>query len=311
MNLFVIFILIFFSACSSVQKEKVLFRDVDGAKLKVIERGDTSKIPVILIHGGPGHPGAMWNLAELIPNHYTIEYFQRDIKNSPSIGPFTVDAHVSDLHNLIKLYRKPPILIGHSWGATLALEYAKKYNGEVLKIIIISPGSMTSQMTKDFANNIFKSAKGNENKARKMWEELKNIKDTQEYQKKYKEYFDLIKYAYCFDCKNFMHEKMTYKPVGIIEDEENLKSVKAINKDYWSMVEQGKIIEGYSRIKDGVIHLQPEFDVNPTNDLIKHLKSRIENYKLYFIKKAGHFPWLEPESRNIVIEILNEELKVQ
>ncbi len=297
-------------SCSTLKSEKkIFFKNVTGAKLKVIERGTANQTPIILIHGGPGFPGGMWNLAEIIPRSFTVEYFQRDIRNSPSLGPFTVKEHVNDLHELINSYTKKPILIGHSWGATLALEYAKKYSAEVRKIILISPGTMNAKMSKDFANKIFKSAKGKEKEARQMWDDLKKIKNYTKYQEMWNKYFDLIKFAYCFNCKNFMHKKMTFKPVPVFNDAENSSSIKKISEDYWSLVESGQIARNYKKIKDQIIHLQPEFDVNPSKDLIQLLQTGIENYKLYFLRNTGHFPWLEPQSRKFVKNILNIELK--
>ena len=75
---------------------------------------------VILIHGGPGASGYMAPVArELADSFQVMEPLQRVSGDEP----LTVSRHIADLHELIESGRggTRPTLVGHSWGAMLAL----------------------------------------------------------------------------------------------------------------------------------------------------------------------------------------------
>ena len=73
-----------------------------------------------MLHGGPAAPGDVAPLAgELGRWCHVLEPFQR----SQSSEPLTVATHVQDLDDLIRkrCIDDRPTLVGHSWGAMLAL----------------------------------------------------------------------------------------------------------------------------------------------------------------------------------------------
>ena len=71
---------------------------------------------VIVLHGGPGAPGSAAGLARAIADPWRVlEPWQRGD---------SVAAHVSDLRSFADEHCSRPVLVGHSWGAMLALAYA-------------------------------------------------------------------------------------------------------------------------------------------------------------------------------------------
>ncbi|HEY3174922.1 MAG TPA: alpha/beta hydrolase [Candidatus Polarisedimenticolia bacterium] len=99
----------------------------------------TSGPLVVLLHGGPGAPGYLAPVArELADSFRILEPFQR----GSSGEPLTVARHVEDLHELVR--RRPdarPALVGHSWGAMLALAYAAAHPGFATSIVLIGCGT--------------------------------------------------------------------------------------------------------------------------------------------------------------------------
>lgn len=77
---------------------------------------------VVVLHGGPGAPGYMAPLAlGLASSFRVLEPLQRRSGGAP----LTVARHVADLHDLLSSRGDGrPALVGHSWGAMLALAYA-------------------------------------------------------------------------------------------------------------------------------------------------------------------------------------------
>ena len=86
------------------------------------EHGPPGPAHVVVLHGGPGAPGDAGGLAHLLADPLRVlEPFQR----GSSDVPLTVAQHVEDLAAFVAEHvTGAPRLVGHSWGAILALEYA-------------------------------------------------------------------------------------------------------------------------------------------------------------------------------------------
>src|SRR6266566_2242379 len=78
---------------------------------------------VILLHGGPGVPDNLTNVAELLAvNFQVISFHQRGTKLSPcSNGDYSIESYLTDIDskaanfNILKFH-----LFGHSWGGLYA-----------------------------------------------------------------------------------------------------------------------------------------------------------------------------------------------
>lgn len=109
--------------------------------------------PLIFLHGGPGacqvnsfgkEAPVEWYVKLASHNFDIYIYDQVGSGLSGRLtdpAKYTVDRHVSDLEEIrIIAGDKPCILIGDSWGASLASHYMAKYPQNVLKAILTSPG---------------------------------------------------------------------------------------------------------------------------------------------------------------------------
>jgi pimeloyl-ACP methyl ester carboxylesterase len=116
----------------------------------VIETGGASKLTVrlygesgpavLLLHGGPGAAGYMAPIArELSDSFRVIEPFQRRRENEP----LTVRRHTDDLNDVITQYctDEQPAIVGHSWGAMLALAYAAEHPTVARCLVLIGCGT--------------------------------------------------------------------------------------------------------------------------------------------------------------------------
>ncbi|MCZ6835518.1 MAG: alpha/beta hydrolase, partial [Planctomycetota bacterium] len=95
---------------------------------------------LILIHGGPGAAGGLHRLAQGLEDSFrVIEPWQRRSGGTP----LTVARHVDDLFTTIesKCLESRPVLIGHSWGAMLALAYGATHPEHVGPIVLIGCGT--------------------------------------------------------------------------------------------------------------------------------------------------------------------------
>jgi pimeloyl-ACP methyl ester carboxylesterase len=97
--------------------------------------------PVLVLHGGPGLSDYTEPLADELVDSYTVyRYQQRGLAPSSTEGPFTVDAHISDVIAVLEAIGEQRVwLIGHSWGGHLALHFACAHPDRLLGLVVIDP----------------------------------------------------------------------------------------------------------------------------------------------------------------------------
>jgi len=113
-------------------------------------RGNKKPFPLVYLHGGPGGPIYDRNiqiLSNFTKDGYDVFLYDQigggESARLKDISEYTVERHVSDLHEIIKnLGSEKVILIGQSWGGILAAYYAAEYPKEIAKIIFTNPGPL-------------------------------------------------------------------------------------------------------------------------------------------------------------------------
>ncbi|MFE2377126.1 alpha/beta fold hydrolase [Streptomyces sp. NPDC059398] len=113
-------------------------RTDDGARLWAVRRG--AGPPVVFCHGGPGLWDTLEDVADLLPGYAVHRWDQRGCgRSGPSDGPYTVARSVADLEAVRRHFGLDRMaLLGHSWGAQLALCYALEHPGRVGALIQVS-----------------------------------------------------------------------------------------------------------------------------------------------------------------------------
>jgi proline iminopeptidase len=117
---------------------------VQGGSIRVrIAEGDA---PIaLLLHGGPGGTDYLFKffarpLRDL--GWKAVGMIQRGSPGSPSEGPFTIDAMLDDVEQVLEVVnaaRRPVAIIGHSWGGLLATCYAARHPLALARLCLICP----------------------------------------------------------------------------------------------------------------------------------------------------------------------------
>ena len=100
---------------------------------------------LVLLHGGPGLTGNVFRpeLDQAAELATVVYYDQRGCGRSTPLGDGVecgVAEHLADLEGLrAGLGAEHMILLGHSWGAYLALAYALEHEERIDKLILVSP----------------------------------------------------------------------------------------------------------------------------------------------------------------------------
>lgn len=110
-----------------------------------------SKETVLLLHGGPGFPSDLQEVAENLQEDFqVITFHQRGTKKSPyKSRDYSMKAYNSDIEAIRNFYRLDNFhLWGHSWGGLYAQIYAERHPANLLSLFLCYPGSGTGRKWK-------------------------------------------------------------------------------------------------------------------------------------------------------------------
>jgi proline iminopeptidase len=118
---------------------------VEGAELFVRETGRGP--PIIVVHGGPDfdHSYLLPDLDRLADSYRLIYYDQRCRGRSRGelrLDDIHMDRYVADLDAVREHIRLDQVaILGHSWGAFVALHYALRHSARVSNLVLLNPAS--------------------------------------------------------------------------------------------------------------------------------------------------------------------------
>lgn len=118
----------------------------------VTSRGVTERPPIVFLHGGPGGysvslEATVAALGDLADEGYSI-YFYDQVGGGLSsrladITQYTFDRHLADLNAIVRrIDGGPVILVGSSFGASLAANYMARYPDHVAAVIVSGAAPM-------------------------------------------------------------------------------------------------------------------------------------------------------------------------
>lgn len=113
--------------------------NVPGGVLKGWRAG--SGPAALILHGGPGLSDYTAPLADELVEEFTVyRYQQRGLAPSLTVGPFSVETHVSDALAAMGAIESGPIfVVGHSWGGHLAMHIAIAHPERLLGLVVVDP----------------------------------------------------------------------------------------------------------------------------------------------------------------------------
>jgi pimeloyl-ACP methyl ester carboxylesterase len=132
------------------------FISVDGINVHLVTRGTGS--PVVFIHGNSGsHLDFPDELIEAVAADFRTIAIDRPghgFSERPEDRVLTVEDQAEILHGVIRqLDAYKPLIVGHSWGGSLALAYALAYPEDYSGAVLLAPyafGSEAAQSSLDF-----------------------------------------------------------------------------------------------------------------------------------------------------------------
>ncbi|ARS25732.1 proline iminopeptidase-family hydrolase [Sphingomonas sp. KC8] len=133
-------------AAPNIQPDREMLVPVPGGRVYVRINGDLAapKPPVVMIHGGPGGShGSFLPALPLAADRAVILYDQLDCGLSEKPGApanWHIPRFVDELDAIrVALGVSRWHVLGHSWGGTIALEYAARHPRELASLILQGP----------------------------------------------------------------------------------------------------------------------------------------------------------------------------
>ncbi|MGW7384493.1 alpha/beta fold hydrolase [Streptomyces sp. NPDC054794] len=110
----------------------------DGCRLWTASEGTGP--PIVFVHGGPGLWDMFGELAKTLSSVFTTyRWDQRGCGRSHWPGPYSLERTLEDLDEVRRHFGHERItLVGHSWGANLALHYALLRPERVSRLVYLS-----------------------------------------------------------------------------------------------------------------------------------------------------------------------------
>ncbi len=256
-----------------------------------IRQYGTSGPLVVVLHGGPGAPGYMAPVARGLADSFRVlEPFQR----GSSGEPLTVARHVADLHKLVSRHQRVrPALVGHSWGAMLALAYAAAHPGRAVSLVLIGCGTF-GPAARDRMRAIRQERMDDVLRRR-----LEGLPE---------EFPDSDKRLRVLG--NLMLPLYSYEPVAGELDVEACDA-RAHDETWEDMVrlqEEGAYPAAFAAIDAPVIMLHGAVDPHPGRLIRASLEPHLPQLEYHEWERCGHYPWLEKAVRDEFFAVLRQRL---
>ncbi len=268
------------------------FISVDGGKLYYQQFGEKNGKPIIVLHGGPGLDSSylLPQMSALAGKKNTVTFYDQRgsgksldfILNDQSIN---MQTFVSDLDKVRGAIAKDKIIIiCHSWGALVGMNYALKYQKHVEKLIIVS-GAPSSYSA--FKLSIYEYIK----RTQSIQPELTTIEKSKEYltgsPKVVTDYFRKIFSVYFYKLENLNKLTLSFTKKSVLMGR---KVAEILANNYLASYN----IE-LQKLNIPVLIIHGENDIVPVSTAMVTHKSIIGS-KIVIFKECDHFPYIEKQT---------------
>ena len=275
----------------------------DSAGVQLYYTSAGTGTPIVLLSGGPGlNVEYMLSVAQFLPSGYRSIAFEQRGTGRSRPQPFdpatlTIQTAVQDLEALrVRLQQDRLFLLGHSWGGMLAMAYAAAHPEHVDRLILVASGGPTLEFTQWFGDNIEARLRPEDIELRDYWRAAgKNGVDSG---KVATEALKAIMPGYFFDRKAALAFASAIK-AGQYHPDVNERLFADMKAHYDSR-------EGLKNLKRPVLIIQGHQD--PIGDkTAEDIRGLITGATLVYIKRSGHFTWIEqPEAfRKSIVDFLS------
>ena len=248
--------------------------------------------PVVLCHGGPGIYDYLGPVAAMIDDVATVHrYDQRGCGRSQDVGPYDVATFVDDLDALRAYWGYEAwTIIGHSWGAHLALMYAIQYPERTARLVYLSGTGIDPAWHQDYRRNREAKLLPAERQRFRLLNTQRLTARGEELERIEEEESSLLGRTELYDVTR-LNDVARFDRFPI-----NHSLNSALNAENNHMEEAGRLGSKVSQVRAPTLVLDGEGDPRPRWARAQ-VAQLIPNSRHVTIARAGHEPWIEqPEA---------------
>lgn len=260
-----------------------------------VQRYGAGPTQVVCLHGGPGAGASLACVAEpLAANFATLDYIQRrsgDVR-------LTVAQHVADLQTIIHTNcpTTPPVVLGASWGAMLALAFAAAHPNQIAGLVLVGCGTFDPQ-----SRAMIGPTRDSRIRPEHHAEIARLERDIPDPIERIGAMHDLIGYVDNYDpIPNEPHTPVT---LGF--------DAPGFDQSWNDMVrlqEQGIYPAAFAAITAPVLMIHGSYDPHPGKQIRDSLLPHIPHLQYIEFPQCGHDPWTERHARQPFFQTLNDWL---
>ncbi len=238
----------------------------------------------VFIHGGPGAIGSLKTCAEEL-SRLTNQGVVEALQSQYSIAGLIEELYLQIIENC---QEKLP-LIGHSWGAWLAVLFAEKYPKMCKTIILVGCPPLVDQYVKEITLRRLQNLSDEE---RNIFQRMIDHVATDEDMKRMPGILEKTD-NYCLESS----EKHT-------ADNSDAEMYNKIWKEAAALRTSGALLTAFKNIQCKLFLIQGVCDPHPIEGVMKPLEENGVSCKTYILEKCGHSPFLEKYAKEKFYEIL-------
>ncbi len=247
---------------------------------------------VTVLHGGPGAPGYMAQVARRLGDSWhVLEPFQRDSGQET----LSVARHVADLHDVVtsRCGNRPVALVGHSWGAMLALAYAAQHPDRVASVVLIGSGTFTIEARERMRAILDARTDASlRQRVRMLNEERADPNERLGRRAR----LTLPLYSYDLSSSDPGFEAC------------DARAHQETWDDMMRLQEIGVYPQAFETIRAPVVMLHGAADPHPGEMIRASLEPYVPQLEYVQWERCGHYPWLEPTVRDDFFRVMIEWL---
>ncbi|WP_371668991.1 alpha/beta hydrolase [Streptomyces sp. NBC_00289] len=261
----------------------------DGTRLWASASGDGD--PLVLCHGGPGLWDTLGDVAGLLADRATVvRWDQRGCGRSRRCdGPWTSERFVADLDAVRAHFGfERTALLGHSWGAQLALSYALAHPERVSALVYVSGTGIGPDADWHPAYvETFLARLGDVPERLARWRELTDRPDLTEQEDRERA---VLQWSIEFEDRDRALEhagRMADPWYGI-----NTECGRALNEERRRTWGTPRLYEACRAVGLPVLIVDGARDIRPRS-AVDSLARALADVRRVILPEAGHMPWTE------------------
>jgi pimeloyl-ACP methyl ester carboxylesterase len=242
---------------------------------------------VVLLHGGPGAPGSLEPLARALSDRFRVlEPMQR--RSGPV--PLTVARHVDDLADLIagRCAAAPPLLVGHSWGAMLALAFGAAHPNSAAALVLIGCGTFDPAARRRLEAEVDRRMIG------VLGERVARLEEVVDPDERLNGAGEILARVYAYDRVEDAPEFRGGDARGHDETWDDMVRLQA----------SGVYPAAFAAIGTPVLMLHGSHDPHPGPLIRESLRTALPQLEYREFDRCGHEPWLERAARDEFLAVL-------